>query len=80
MTDKQKYYALQSLICEQLQPSAIDALVAKDYPLTYAQLIQVRNGRSINLPALIALVEAGLPGYAIPAELRPAPTPQPLFS
>ena len=80
MTEKQKYYRLMSLICESLSGSAVDALVRAGYPLGTTVLTQVRYGRTINLPALIDLVHAGLPDFQIPAELLPAPVPQPLFS
>jgi hypothetical protein len=72
MTEKQKYYALQSLVCETLPTSAIDALSKKDYPMPSTALIQVRIGRTINLPALVALVRAGLPQFEIPEHLLPA--------
>jgi hypothetical protein len=75
MTEKQKYYALQSLVCETLPTSAIDALIRQGYDLPGTALIQVRIGRTINLPALIELVRVGLPQFQIPEQLLPASAP-----
>lgn len=72
MTEKQKYYHLQALVCEALPTSAIDTLARRGYALLPTALIQVRNGRSINLPALVELVKVGLPAFEIPADLLPA--------
>ena len=72
MTEKQKYFGLLSLVCEKLPTSAIDALTKKDYPLGSTALAQVRVGRTINLPALVALVGVGLPDFSIPEQLLPA--------
>jgi hypothetical protein len=72
MTEKQKYYRLQSHVCESLPTSAINALVRTGFPLGPLALVQVRNGRSVNLKALIELVRLGLPDFKIPAELFPA--------
>lgn len=72
MTEKQKYYRLQSHVCEQLPTSAIDLLLQRGYPLGSIALMQVRNGRTINLPALVALVQVALPEFEIPTELLPA--------
>lgn len=84
MTEKQKFYHLYAEVCESLPTSAIDALIRSDFKeASSVQLVQVRQGRQINLPWLVALVRVGLPTYAIPAEWLPAAPvaiPQPLFS
>jgi len=81
MTEKQKFYHLYAEVCEQLPTSAIDALVRSGFSeASSVQLVQVRQGRQINLPWLIKLVEVGLPSYQIPDELRPAPAEVPLFA
>jgi hypothetical protein len=78
-TDRQKYYQLMALVCEDLATTAIDTLVRSGHEASSAQLMAVRQSRKIDLPWLIDLVEAGLPEFKVPAELRPAATLQPLF-
>lgn len=73
MTEKQKYFRLLSFVCESLPTSAIDAVLkGDDIALGATALAQVRVGRTINLRALVALVQAGLPKFSIPEELLPA--------
>ncbi|RZK40880.1 MAG: hypothetical protein EOO61_06245 [Hymenobacter sp.] len=60
--------------------SAVSDAISGGYVANAVQLIHVRQGRTINLPHLVKLIEVGLPKFSIPAELLPAPTPQPLFS
>jgi hypothetical protein len=73
MTEKQKFYHLYAEVCETLPTSAIDALVRSGFSeASSVQLIQVRQGRQINLPWLIRLVEVGLPQHSIRPEYRPA--------
>ncbi|RZJ94733.1 MAG: hypothetical protein EOO60_02345 [Hymenobacter sp.] len=73
MTEKQKYFRLLSFVCETLPTSAIDAVLkAGDFPLGATALAQVRTGRTINLKALVALVQVSLPDFLIPDELLPA--------
>ena len=79
-TDKQKYYHLMALVCEDLATTTIDQLVRGGHHATTAQLTAVRQGRRIDLPLLIDLVRAGLPQFPIPAELLPTAVPQPLFA
>jgi len=73
MTEQQKYFRLLSFVYGPLPTSAIDKVIAGGYPLGSTALAQVRVGRTINLPALVALVQAGLPDFEIPAEVLPAP-------
>jgi hypothetical protein len=82
MTEKQKFYRLLSLVCEDLPTSAVSDAIAGGYVANAVQLIHVRQGRTINLPHLVKLIEVGLPHFPIPAELRPvepAPLAAPLF-
>lgn len=72
MTEKQKFYRLLSYVCEELPTSAINELVRQGYQMGAVSLMQVRQGRTINLPALVALTQVGLPGFSIPAEILPA--------
>ena len=71
MTEKQKFYRLYSDVCEVLPTKSINAAIAGGYNTNAVQLLQVRQGRIINLPHLVALVRFGLPGYNIPTELLP---------
>jgi hypothetical protein len=73
MTEKQKFYRLLSLVCEDLPTSAISDAIASGYEANAVQLIHVRQGRTINLPHLVKLIEVGLPHFSIPDDLRPAP-------
>ena len=79
MTERQKYLRLLSIVIEDLPTSAIDALIKTDYDASAAMLNNVRIGRVHNIGHLTALVRVGLPKYQIPADLLPAPTPEPLF-
>lgn len=72
--DRQKYFALMALVCEDLSPSAtkaIDRMVKNNHEASSAQLTAVRNGRSPNLGWLIDLVHESLPDFSIPEELLP---------
>ncbi len=74
--ERQRYFALLALVCEDLSPSAtkaIDRMVRAGHAATSAQLTAVRNGRSPNLAWLIDLVRESLPHFAIPDELQPDP-------
>ena len=79
-TDRQKYFQLMALVCEDLPTTAIDALVRNDHEASSAQLTAVRQCRKVHLPWLIDLVKAGLPNYVIPLDLLPATTLAPLFA
>lgn len=79
-TDRQKYFQLMALVCEDLPTTAIDTLACSGYEATSAQLTAIRQYRKIHLPWLIDLVRAGLPGYVIPLDVLPAQVlPPPLF-
>jgi|GEM_PF-2340209 len=75
-TDRQKYYYLMSLVCEDLQGAtrAIDFMIRSGHVATSAQLTAVRVGRSPNLAWLIDLVRECLPQFSIPEEVLPAAT------
>lgn len=82
-TDRQKYYLLMAMVCEDLATGAIDTLVRQGHEATTAQLTAVRQGRKIDLALLIDLVKAGLPRFEVPDELlptAPAPVEVPLFA
>jgi hypothetical protein len=74
MTEKQKFYHLLSLVCEDLPTGAINAAISGGYEANAVQLMHVRQGRIINLAHLVALVTHGLPQFPIPAKLLPAAT------
>lgn len=83
MTEKQKFYHLYAEVCETLPTSAIDTLIRSDFKeASSVQLVQVRQGRQINLPWLVALIKVGLPDFEIPEQWLPAapvPAATPLF-
>ena len=79
-TDRQKYYQLMALVCEDLPTTAIDALVRSGHEASSAQLTAVRQCRKVHLPWLIDLVRAGLPAFVIPLDLLPAKVLAPLFT
>ncbi len=79
MTEKQKFHHLYAEVCETLPTSAIDALIRSGFlEASSVQLVQVRQGRQLNLRWLVALVRVGLPHYEIPAEWLPAPVSPPV--
>ena len=78
-TERQKYYQLMALVCEDLPLTAIDTLVRNDHKATAAQLTAVRQARKVHLGWLIDLVRAGLPDFVIPLDLLPAKVLAPLF-
>ncbi|RZK44617.1 MAG: hypothetical protein EOO61_03145 [Hymenobacter sp.] len=52
--------------------SAIDTLIRSGFAeASSVQLVQVRQGRQINLPWLVALVKVGLPDFEIPEQWLP---------
>ena len=71
-TEKQKFYRLLSEVCEDLPTSAINDAIASGYEANAVTLVGVRQGRIINLPHLVKLIEVGMPHFPIPDELRPA--------
>lgn len=79
-TERQKYYQLMALVCEDLTMSAIDTLVRGGHRATTTQLTSIRAGRRIDLAGLVDLVRVALPEFRIPEELQPIAEPQPLFS
>ncbi|HEX8659202.1 MAG TPA: hypothetical protein VF690_16805 [Hymenobacter sp.] len=72
MTDKQKYYHLLALVCEQLPTTAVDEVVRSGHEAGATKLMSVRHGRIINLPWLVDLVRVGMPTFSIPQDLFPA--------
>jgi hypothetical protein len=80
MTERQKYLRLLSIVIEELPSNAVDTAVRAGYSAPTSMLNNVRTGRVMNLEHLVALVRFGLPQYQVPAELLPAPAPQPLFN
>ncbi|GAB2466545.1 hypothetical protein GCM10011375_32720 [Hymenobacter qilianensis] len=71
MTEKQKFYRLFSEVCELLPTGAINSAITAGYNANAVHLIHVRQGRTINLPHLVALIQYGLPEFNIPVDLLP---------
>jgi len=74
-TDRQRFYHLMALVCEDLPTTALDALVRSGHAATAEQLRAVKQCRKVSLPWLIDLVRVGLPDFPIPAQLLPAVAP-----
>lgn len=72
MTERQKFLHLLAEVIEDLPTSAIDAAVRDGYQASTTMLGNVRMGRVMNLPHLVALIGYGLPDFVIPAHLLPA--------
>ena len=70
-TEKQKFFRLYSEVCEDIPTSAINDAIAGGYEANAVTLVGVRQGRIINLPHLIKLIEVGLPEFVISDDLRP---------
>lgn len=71
MTERQKYLHLLAEVIEDLPTSSIDTAVRAGYAASTMLLSNVRMGRAVNLPHLVALIKYGLPDYRIPAHLLP---------
>lgn len=71
MTERQKYLCLLAEVIDNLLTSAIDKAILAGYSASSVLLANVRVGRAMNLPHLIALVRYGLPNYQIPIHLLP---------
>lgn len=69
--DRQRFYHLMSLVCEDLPSNTVDTLVRAGHEATTEQLRAVRQCRKVHLPWLLDLVRVGLPDFPIPAELLP---------
>lgn len=80
MTERQKYLHLLAEVIEDLPTSSIDTAVRAGYAASTVILSNVRAGRVMNLPHLLALISYGLPGYQIPAHLLPKVSKLSLFS
>jgi hypothetical protein len=76
MTERQKFLHLLAEVIEDLPTSAIDTAVRDGYKASTTMLGNVRMGRVMNLPHLVALIGYGLPSYIIPAHLLPIEAPQ----
>jgi hypothetical protein len=73
MHEEEKYYALLSLVCRKLPHYAVQMTLDADHYTDQPRqfLHDVKRGRSIHLPALVALVRSSLPGFEIPSHLLP---------
>jgi hypothetical protein len=71
MTERQKYLHLLAEVIEDLPTSSIDTAVRAGYAASTMLLSNVRMGRAVNLPHLVALIKYGLPDYQIPTHLLP---------
>ena len=70
MTERQKYHSLQAIVCEQL-PYYAAQVAANAGAGQLSRLQNVKAGKTISLPDLVALVRHALPAFDIPAHLMP---------
>ncbi|WP_151087354.1 hypothetical protein [Hymenobacter baengnokdamensis] len=70
MTEREKYFSLQALVCEKL-PYYAAQLAAKAEAGTLTRMQNVKAGKVISLADLVALVRHALPDFEIPAHLLP---------
>ncbi|QNE38593.1 hypothetical protein F1C16_03010 [Hymenobacter sp. NBH84] len=81
MTEKQKYFALQALVCEELPPYAVDMAIragyGKQYESASRRLAHVKQGKVANLADLLALVQHSMPRFNVPEYLLPATATEP---
>ena len=78
-TNRQRYYHLLALVCEDLPDGLVDAMLRAGHEASASHLIAVRAGRKPHLAWLIDMVEAGLPQFKIAEELRPIAAETSLF-
>ena len=71
LAEKQRFYRLFQDVCELLPTGAINSALTADYNAKAVHLIHVRQGRTVNLPHLIALIQYGLPEFSITVDLLP---------
>lgn len=71
MTEPQKYYTLLGLVCEDFPHYAVDMAIAAGCPGERQRLHDVKRGRTVSLPDLVALVQHSMPRFKIPTYLRP---------
>ena len=77
LSENQKFYQLQALVCDKLPFYAASLTVNAGYPAPLSRLQAVKAGKTKSLPDLVALVKHSLPDFEIPAHLRPeVPAPQ----
>jgi hypothetical protein len=72
MSEKQRFYALQALVCDALPYYAADMTVKAGYPATLTRLQNVKASKVISLADLVAMVQHSLPDFKIPEHLLPA--------
>lgn len=70
MTEREKYFSLQALVCEKL-PYYAAQLAAKAEAGPLQRMQNVKAGKVVNLSDLVALVRHSLPDFEIPAHLLP---------
>jgi hypothetical protein len=73
MHEDEKFYGLLALVCRKMPHYAVqmtlDAGRYKHHPRQF--LHDVKRGRTLDLPALVAIVTHSLPDFKIPEHLLP---------
>jgi hypothetical protein len=83
MSEKQKFFSLLAAVCDKLPRYAVEQTINADYGAEYGaaaakRLYNVKQGKVVCLPDLVALVRHSLPQFEIPAELLPTSEEQQL--
>ncbi len=82
MHEKEKFYSLLALVCMKMPRYAVEITVRAGYgeelgPAAAKHLYNIKQGKVVNLAALVALVRHSLPEFKIPAHLLPDAAPVP---
>jgi hypothetical protein len=83
MSEKRKFFSLLALVCDTLPRYAVEIAIKDGYGAEYGEsasrrLYNVKQGKVICLPDLVALIRYGLPAFVIPADLLPEEKPEPV--
>lgn len=83
MHEKEKFYSLLALVCMKLPRYAVELAINAGHGAEYGdnaarRLYNVKQGKVICLPDLVALVHHSLPDFEIPAHLLPTEQPEPV--
>jgi hypothetical protein len=71
MHEEEKFYSLLALVCRKMPHYAVQMTIDAGYEAERQRLHDVKRGRTICLPDLVALVRHSLPRFEIPAHLLP---------
>jgi hypothetical protein len=83
MHEQEKFYYLLAMVCRKMPRYAVDLAISAGYGAEYGATVQrrlynVKQGKVVNLPDLVALVRHSLPDFEIPSHLLPDAQPVPV--